>query len=208
MNTKKNKIKKLGALVFLFALLSTQNIFAKTDKYTVKYGDTLWKIAKKYQVGVSEIINANDQFRNPDMIYPGDKVTIPLVDESVKTLEQEVLNLVNKERKKNNLPELKLDWEISRVARYKSQDMCEKNYFSHTSPTYGSPFDMLKKFKISYVTAGENIAKGQKTAQAVMNSWMNSQRHRANILNKNFTKMGVGMYEKNNSIYWTQLFVK
>lgn len=208
MNAKKNKIKKLAALVFLFALLSTQNIFAKTDKYTVQYGDTLWKIAKKYQVGVSEIINANDQFKNPDMIYPGERVTIPLVDESVKTLEQEVLNLVNKERSKNNLPELKLDWEVSRVARYKSQDMCEKNYFSHTSPTYGSPFDMLKKFKISYVTAGENIAKGQKTAQAVMNSWMNSQGHRANILNKNFTKMGVGMYEKNNSIYWTQLFVK
>ena len=205
---KKNKIKKICTALFLLFLLSGKNIFAKTDKYTVQFGDTLWKIAQKYQVGISEIISANDQFKNPNMIYPGDKVTIPLPDEKIKSIEQTILNLVNQERRKNNIPELKLDWEISRVARYKSQDMCEKNYFNHNSPTYGSPFDMLKKFNISYQTAGENIAKGQKTAQAVMNSWMNSQGHRANILNKNFTKLGIGFYEKNNSIYWTQLFVK
>ena len=65
--------------------------------------------------------------------------------------------------------------------------MINKNYFDHTSPTYGSPFDMMKKFGISYRTAGENIAKGQRTPQEVMNSWMNSSGHRANILNSSFT---------------------
>ncbi len=60
----------------------------------------------------------------------------------------------------------------------KSQDMIDNNYFSHNSPTYGSPFDMLKKFGISYKTAGENIAMGQKTPKEVVNAWMNSEGHR------------------------------
>ena len=205
----KNKIiKKIAVITFIIGLLNTKNIFAQAEIYTVKFGDTLWKIAQKYQVGVSEIIDANNQLKNPHLIYPGDKITIPLVDAETKTTEQEILDLVNQERSKNNLPALTLNWEVSRVARYKSQDMCDKNYFDHNSPTYGSPFDMLKKFNINYKSAGENIAKGQKTAQAVMNSWMNSSGHRANILNKNFTQLGVGYYQKNNTTYWTQLFIK
>ena len=84
----------------------------------------------------------------------------------------------------------------------------EKGYFDHTSQTYGSPFDMMKKFNISYNTAGENIAMGQKTPSEVMNSWMNSSGHRANILNSTYTELGVGIQkDSNGTIYWTQMFI-
>jgi len=120
----------------------------------------------------------------------------------------EVLNLVNKERKANGLKPLTLNKELSNVANIKSRDMIEKGYFDHTSPTYGSPFDMMKKFNISYNTAGENIAMGQKTPSEVMNSWMNSSGHRANILNSTYTELGVGIQkDSNGTIYWTQMFI-
>ena len=120
----------------------------------------------------------------------------------------EVLNLVNKERKANGLKPLTLNKELSNVANIKSRDMIEKGYFDHTSPTYGYPFDMMKKFNISYNTAGENIAMGQKTPSEVMNSWMNSSGHRANILNSTYTELGVGIQkDSNGTIYWTQMFI-
>ena len=103
---------------------------------------------------------------------------------------------------------LKMDIISSNVANIKSRDMIEKGYFDHTSPTYGSPFDMMKKFNISYNTAGENIAMGQRTPSEVMTDWMNSSGHRANILNSNFTELGVGIYKgANGTIYWTQMFI-
>ncbi|WP_142415693.1 CAP domain-containing protein [Hathewaya massiliensis] len=122
--------------------------------------------------------------------------------------QQEVLNLVNAERAKAGLKPLKLNAELNKVATLKSQDMATKNYFSHTSPTYGSPFDMMSKFGISYRTAGENIAMGQRTPSEVMNGWMNSAGHRANILNGSFTDLGVGIAKDSNGrLYWTQSFI-
>lgn len=120
----------------------------------------------------------------------------------------EVLEIVNKERASNGLKPLTLNKELSKVATVKSQDMVDKGYFDHTSPTYGSPFDMMKAFGISYKTAGENIAKGQKTPTEVMNDWMNSSGHRANILNSKFTELGVGIAkDSNGKLYWTQMFI-
>lgn len=89
--------------------------------------------------------------------------------------EQEVFNLINAQRTKQGLPALKIDAETQRVARIKAQDMVDNNYFSHNSPTYGSPFDMLKSFKVSYKTAGENIA-GNSSNSGAVNAWMNSSR--------------------------------
>ena len=83
--------------------------------------------------------------------------------------------------------------------------MVTNKYFSHTSPTYGTPFQMIKNFGISYRTAGENIAYGQRTPQAVVNAWMNSSGHRANILNSSYTQIGVGYVASGN--YWTQMFI-
>lgn len=121
--------------------------------------------------------------------------------------EKEVVRLVNVERKKRGLAALTASPQLSNLARLKSQDMINKNYFSHYSPTYGSPFQMMKKFGIQYSYAGENIAMGQTTPAAVMNSWMNSPGHRANILNPNYNQIGVGT-AKSNRIYWTQMFIK
>ncbi len=123
----------------------------------------------------------------------------------VSAFEQQVLDLTNQERAKYGVPALKLDVELSKVAREKSRDMQAKGYFDHNSPTYGSPFDMMKKFGISYRTAGENIAMGQQSPQEVVTAWMNSEGHRKNILNANYTHIGIGHVAQGN--YWTQMFI-
>lgn len=123
----------------------------------------------------------------------------------LSAFEQEVVKLTNAEREKQGLAALKIDTELSKVARAKSQDMKDNNYFDHNSPTYGSPFDMMKKFGISYTTAGENIAQGQQTPEEVVQAWMDSPGHRENIMNSSFTHIGVGYVESGN--YWTQQFI-
>ena len=122
---------------------------------------------------------------------------------SSSSFQAEVIRLVNVERTKAGLSKLTEDTSLSKVALVKATDMKTNNYFSHTSPTYGSPFDMMKQFGISYKYAGENIAMGQKTPAAVMEAWMNSEGHRANILSANFTHIGVGY----DSGYWVQQFI-
>ncbi|WP_067836292.1 CAP domain-containing protein [Amphibacillus sediminis] len=123
----------------------------------------------------------------------------------LNAFEQEVVELTNQERAKHGLSALEIDTKLSSVAREKSRDMASSGYFSHNSPNYGSPFDMIKQFGISYRTAGENIAKGQRSPQEVVNAWMNSEGHRANILNANYTHIGVGYVENGN--HWTQMFI-
>ncbi|ENY8659923.1 CAP domain-containing protein [Clostridioides difficile] len=147
--------------------------------------------------------NNSDSTNKPD-----DNNNSGSTSESFSAYQKEVVDLVNIERAKAGLNPLTLDSSISNVATKKSQDMIDNNYFSHNSPTYGSPFDMLKKFGISYKTAGENIAMGQKIPKEVVNAWMNSEGHRKNIMNPNFSKIGVGVAQKSGgSIYWTQIFV-
>ena len=126
---------------------------------------------------------------------------------SVNSMEKQVASLTNSKRKAAGLGSLTLDSQLSKLARMKAEDMAKKGYFSHTSPTYGSAFDMMKNYGVSYRTAGENIAKGQKTPEAVMNGWMNSSGHRANILSSAYTHIGVG-YAKDSkgNTYWVQIF--
>ena len=130
----------------------------------------------------------------------------PTTPSSLSQMELEVVSLVNIEREKNGLKPFTVSEKLSDVARLKSKDMADNGYFSHTSPTYGSPFDMMRQFGINYRTAGENIAKGYPSAQSVVNGWMNSPGHRANILNPSFNTIGVGAYKSGNTIYWTQMF--
>ncbi len=201
-------MKKTIFLVTLIIVLFTVPVLAASTTYTVVPGDSMWKIAVRHQIGLSEIISANPQIKNPALIYPGQKLTIPQIDD-VKSLESEVVRLVNVERSKNGLGPLTQNWELSRVARYKSQDMMNKGYFSHTSPTYGSPFRMMESFGIRFSAAGENIAKGQRTAAEVMRDWMNSPGHKANILNGSYQQIGVGVAkDKAGRFYWTQMFIK
>ena len=195
----------LSITISIILLVSIAVASSAATTHTVKKGDSLWKIAVSYQVGLSEIKAANPEVKNYDLIYPGQIINIPTVSDSVTSYEKEVVRLVNKERTKAGLSSLKEDWQLARVARYKSEDMQKNGYFSHTSPTYGSPFNMMKSFGVTYKTAGENIAKGYKTPEAVVKGWMNSPGHRANILNSSFTHIGVGYVENGN--YWTQMFI-
>ncbi len=121
--------------------------------------------------------------------------------------EQEVFDLINAKRVANGLSALKIDDELQNVARIKAKDMVDNNYFSHNSPIYGSPFDMIKKFGISYKTAGENIA-GNSSNSGAVNAWMNSEGHRANILNSSFNYTGVGVVKspKYGKVY-VQMFM-
>jgi uncharacterized YkwD family protein/spore coat assembly protein SafA len=184
--------------------------FAATDRYTVQPGDSLWKISVKYHVGWPEIYQANkSQIKNPALIYPGQVLSIPIVSTTVTSYEQQVFTLCNQIRRQNGLPALTMNWQLERMARIKSQDMRDKHYFSHQSPTYGSPFTMMKSFGIYFTYAGENIAAGQPDPKSVVNSWMASPGHRANILNKNYTQIGVG-YASGGSYgtYWTEDFIR
>ncbi len=178
---------------------------ASALSHTVVRGDTMWKLAVKYEVGTQEIIDANPQIQNPNLIYPGQQLIVPKLDATVAAYEKEVVRLVNEQRLQHGLQPLRENWELSRVARFKSQDMVDHRYFSHTSPTYGTPFQMIRAFGLSFRTAGENIAYGQRTPQTVVNAWMNSSGHRANILNASYTQIGVGYVAAGN--YWTQLFI-
>lgn len=196
----------------------------------VQKGDSMWKIALRYNVPFNEILRLNRHYANPHMIHPMDKILLPdgstgsqtnhdseyddispddqSVPESVVSQQaKDVLSLVNAERQKQGLSSLSLSDKLTAVANEKAHDMAENNYFSHTSPTYGSPFQMLQQYGIRYKTAGENIAAGQRSAEEVMNSWMNSSGHRANILNSAYTEIGIGYYSGGSyGTYWTELF--
>jgi uncharacterized YkwD family protein len=121
--------------------------------------------------------------------------------------EQRMVTLINQERTKRGLEPLKVDMEVTKIARLKSEDMVENNYFSHYSPTYGSPFDMLKSYGVEYVYAGENIA-GNRSVERAHESLMNSQGHRENILKREFTHVGIGIARSDRYGYiFTQMFI-
>ena len=146
---------------------------------------------------------------------PVDKTTTPPTttqppvqgQSQIGAFEMRVIELVNQERAKNNLKPLKADVALTKGARLKSEDMRDKGYFSHTSPTYGSPFAMMTSLGIKWQAAGENIASGYRTPESVMQGWMNSPGHRANILSTKWSKMGTGFAQGGKSgYYWTQWF--
>lgn len=125
-----------------------------------------------------------------------------VVDMATKTAQ-----LVNIERAKAGLPPLALDAPLANIAKVKAEDMVNNDYFDHTSPTYGAPWDMAKYFGYSYSSFGENIAYGQRSPEEVVKAWMNSPGHKANILNKGYTNIGAGIAKKvNGQIYWVHMF--
>ncbi|WP_018931785.1 CAP domain-containing protein [Gracilibacillus lacisalsi] len=126
--------------------------------------------------------------------------------ESLDGVIQKVVELTNQARSENGADSLKFDHELANVAQTKSEDMAERDYFSHTSPQYGSPFDMLQEFGVDYTKASENIAAGQESAEEVVQAWLDSEGHRKNLLDPEVTHIGVGFATDGN--YWTQLFIK
>ena len=170
------------------------------DWYIVQVeGDFVGAVNKKYVKPIYPTGTGNNTSAKPN--------TNTNTTASLSSDEQEVFNLINQQRQQNGLSALSINSEVQNVARIKAKDMVDKNYFSHTSPTYGSPFDMLKSFKISYNTAGENIA-GNSSNSGAVTAWMNSSGHRANILNSSFNQAGIGVVSspKYGKIY-VQMFI-
>jgi uncharacterized YkwD family protein len=175
------------------------------DWYVVQVeGDYIGAVSKKYIKPIYPGANMGSN-SNTGTSQNNNKGTT--TSSNMNSDEKEVFDLINKQRIQNGLSPLKENSELQRVARIKAQDMVNNNYFSHTSPTYGSPFDMMKSFKISYNTAGENIAGNSSNSDAVT-AWMNSPGHRANILNSSFNQTGIGVVKgsKYGKIY-VQMFI-
>lgn len=209
---------------------------ASASNCTVQEGESLWRIAKEYHLDFSRLLELNKHLKDLDLIYPNQIVnTHPqagqhtdenasigaagnataqgkITDDAQATSDTQaaqVLELVNKERSSRGLQPLQLDSKLNKVAAEKARDMAQNGYFSHDSPTYGSPFDMMRSFGVDYHSAAENIAAGQRSASEVMQSWMNSSGHRANILNPDYNKLGVGYYNAGSKApYWVQEFTE
>ena len=148
--------------------------------------------------------NKNDKDNKEDQ---DDSSKNEQVSAGQSSMTSQVVNLVNSERAAQGLTALQKDSRLAALAQQKAEDMAKKQYFSHTSPTYGSAFDMLKAAGYSYKTAGENIAMGQKSAASVMDGWMHSSGHRANILHTSYEKIGVGYAVSADGMpYWVQIF--
>lgn len=161
----------------------------QTDK------DYVGAVSKKYVKAIYPSSSSSDNTSSGTTggsTFTGNSGTSGTQTSSMNSDEKEVFDLINKQRTNNGLPALQNDSEVQRIARIKAQDMVNNNYFSHNSPTYGSPFDMMKSFKVSYKTAGENIAANSSNSSAVT-AWMNSSGHKANILNSSFNYTGIGV---------------
>ncbi|MGN5651029.1 CAP domain-containing protein [Bacillus sp. Brlt_9] len=199
----------LPIMLFAITMLFQTNAEAavSTINYVVKTGDTLNSIASQYQLGSDEIIAVNPGL-NSSNVTAGKTIKIPDLTE-IKRLQEEVVRLTNIERSKVGLSPVVSDWKVSRVARYKANDMRDNNYFSHYSPTYGDPFIMLTDFGIGFNKAGENIGGKKVTPQDVVNGWMASETHRETMLNPVYNKLGVG-YSSGGVLgdYWVQMFIQ
>lgn len=136
-----------------------------------------------------------------------DKVGINNTQEEADDFVLRVLELVNEERAKEGLKALVLDDALCAVAQQHCDDMVARSFFDHINPDGESPFDRMENNGIWYMAAGENIAAGQRTPEAVMESWMNSPGHRANILSSDYGKIGIAYTNGGDfKIYWTQCF--
>lgn len=200
--------KTIGlALIFLFVCGNPAHAEQPPVPYTVKAGDSVWKIAQKFQVGIPDIVGQN-KLKNPDLIYPGQRLLVPRIDPKAAQFEKRVVELTNQARAAQGIKPLSYNWELSRMARHKSEDMRDRGYFSHQSPTYGSPFNMMKAYRIPFQAAGENIAAGQPSPDEVVKSWLTSPGHRRNIMNPGFSEIGCGVaFGGNMRIYWAQEFI-
>ncbi len=173
------------------------------DWYIVQVeGDYIGAVSKQY---VKAIYSKSSNTGNTNLENDNHTTTQNTI---MNSDEKEVFNLINQQRTNQGLQAVKIDDELQRVARIKAEDMVANNYFSHTSPIYGSPFDMLRNFKISYQTAGENIAANSSNSGAVK-AWMNSSGHKANILNGNFNYTGIGVVSSSKyGKIFVQMFIR
>lgn len=170
-------------------------VFAKVgDWYVIQTeSDLVGAVSKKYVKAVTGNSNSNNSNTNVTT-KPNTSNTGNTTASNATSEEEELLKLINEQRAAYGLAALKMDKELQRVAKIKAKDLVDNNYFSHNSPTYGSPFEMMKSFGITYKAAGENIA-GNSTLKGAVTAWMNSQGHRENILSNAYNYTGIGIVE-------------
>lgn len=208
----KIKLKYAFLLFFYFSFCTTS---VAQSNYIVMEGDTLWKIAKHHQMYLDQLIQTNQQLKNPNLIYPGQVIVIPSVEwkeSQRKTLskeEEKLADILNKKRIQLGLKPLMVDDSLTRAAKLKSFDMIENKYISHHSPTYGSPASMLSELNISFQNVKESIGAGYQSAELVFSSWLYSSTNREILLNDRATKIGIGYVKGGNyGHYWTVLITE
>ncbi len=183
------------------------NVLGKFNDWYVVHlpDDSIGVISSKYTKAYTYNENILNNFEKDNSI-PASNTSNDSV--SIKDKEKIMLEYINNERIKAGLNPYILDNELANLASIKAKDMAENNYFSHVSPIYGSPFEMMKQFGISYKVAGENIA-GNSSVKNAHDSFMNSPGHKANILSKNYDKIGIGIAEDEKYGYiYVQIFKK
>lgn len=189
---------------------------ASSNSNSSKSNETAKASSNKGQASVGETSSRSNKNTSKSSSSANGMPAIPQNHnvEFLSQVENEILTLCNNERAKAGLKPLSMDETMRKAARYKAEEMLQYGYFDHNSPYTGSPFQLLQKFNVSYNTAGENIqsstglGKASVTAQDIVNRWMNSAGHRANILNANFGRMGIGVAfsSEGNLAYESQLF--
>ncbi len=178
------KISK-GKLGILFILL----IFIAIESYSIA----------TYQTAVLGEANEQNELK--------EEIKIEQREAQLTEKEDKTLKLINQYRKQNNLDELKPLANLQKVAKLKAEDLVNNNYFSHTSPNLGTPFEMLKQNRVKYKIAGENLA-GNTTALKAVEAWINSPTHKENILEEKFEYTGICVTE--SPIYgniYVELFI-
>ncbi len=220
----KRTYKVIGLILLMFLLTTiitgtsgayaAQNIYRITYKYTINFtypNSCSYKIISElpYRLVIKypEIETTKKTVETPSKPIVPEPTDKPADPSYLSQDEQNMVNLVNSERLKAGLSPLKTDANLVKLARMKSSDMINKNYFDHYSPTYGSPFDMMKTYGVSYKYAGENIA-GAPSVERAHTALMNSPGHRRNILNSNYTHIGIGVVDGGPyGKMFTQLFI-
>lgn len=216
-NASKYNVYRSNSMSGNYEYIGSSTTLSYTDKTANQYQTYYYRVRAykkssniKYYGVYSDKVKSNKiEIVNGDSVN-GDSVETDKDNSSSSTSSnaaytKEVLRLVNIERVKEGLSALTTNSTLENAAYIRSQEI--KKSFSHTRPNGSSFSTILKEMNISYQAAGENIAYGQKTPEAVVNAWMNSSGHRANIMSSKYNKLGVGCYiDSNNVVYWTQIF--
>lgn len=169
----------------------------------------MWNISVKYDLRLEKLISSNPQLENPNLIYPGEAIFLPGTNHIPLSQKEQLLNIVNNERIKSGLHPFRFDPNLEKVAEKKAIDMREHQYVGHKSPTYGNPKEMVRSFHIPARSVQENLGAGEASAKEIFKTWMNSQIHRQNLLEKRTTHIGIGYAEGGlHGHYWTILFIE
>ena len=196
---KGQTVTVIGKLGDWYAIYNAANgIVGAVDGRYIEFGDGANAAAASKSEDTSVTVSKKPDDKSKDKAAPTKGSTPAAINTELTQDEQKLLELVNKARSAEGLEELSIDESLMKVARTKAKDMIDNNYFSHQSPTYGSPFDMMRQFDNSFKSAGENIA-GNKTVEGAFKAWMASESHKNNILNSGFKVTGIGI--ENSSTY-------